>query len=411
MNTLALVAALAAQATEPSGSTATDAGIKGANQLGSTNFVELEAAAGYSTNPRQDIIGSTGSGFGRFSITGVHSTVSARTTTMISALAQENVYTSNGSNFSAHVRAYHTAHVSEHLNVYGTLEGSIDKGGQLDNQILGNPLGPGIPSTPQPIVLLPGQDSLFVRGRTFRVRADGGGSIALSELDSLHLRSGFEYLDSKSALFTTRYTTIPVAFGYDRTLGTRTTVGLEVQYHHTDYSGSRSFWDISPRLTVTRRLAEQTNLSASFGPSFATNKDVTGTQHSTGVAGDLSICSSSERSDFCGTVSLSQQVATAFGTSKSISANIHYSRRLDANQTLRFSVEGNRYSSSRTLVTVNSFSNATYVRGAADYSRRFGSRWYAGATVAARKLVEPGPDPKMDFSGSLFIRYRLGDIG
>lgn len=414
MNTMALVAALAAQATSPSGPTTppTDAGTIGAgNRLGSINFVDLEAAVGYSTNPRQELVGSTGAGFGRFSINGVHSTVSARSTTLISALAQQNVYSRNGSNFSAHVRAYHTAQVSERVNIYGSVEGSIDKGGQLDSQIVGNPLVTGIPATPQPVVLLPGQDSLFVRGRTFRVRADGGASFALSDLDSVHFNTGLEYLDSKSDLFTTHYTTIPASFGYDRTLGTRTTVGFEVQFHHTDYSGSRTFWDISPRLTLTRKLSEQMNLRASVGPSFSTNKDSLGTQHTTGVAGDLSLCSSNERSDFCGTVSLSQQVATVFGSARAVSANIRYSRRLDANQTLRLTVDGSWYSNSRSLVTVNSFSNARYVRGAADYSRKFGNRWYGGATVAARKLIEPGPDPKMDFSGSLFIRYRLGDIG
>jgi hypothetical protein len=30
--------------------------------------------------------------------------------------------------------------------------------------------------------------------------------------------------------------------------------------------------------------------------------------------------------------------------------------------------------------------------------------------VAARKLTEAGPDPDADFSASLFIRYRFGDV-
>jgi hypothetical protein len=414
MSTLALVAALAAQATEPSGTRTppADAATNGvSNQQGTINFVEFEAGAGYSSNPQQDIAGSTGAGFGRFSIHGVHSRVSSRTATSISALAQESIYTRNGSNFSAHVQANHSAQVSERFSIYGSVEGSIDKGGQLDSQIVGNPLVPGVPGTQQPPILLPGQNALFVRGRTYSLRADAGGSLALSTLDSLHFNSGVQYLDSKSGVFTTHYTTIPLSLGYDRRLSSRTSVGGAVQYQHTAYDGPRSFWDVSPRLTIHQALSEQMTLSASFGPSFATNKNGLTTDHSTGLAGDLSLCSLGKHSDFCGTVSLSQQVATAFGTSKSISANINYSRRLDANQTLRFSVDGSWYSSPNSLVTVTSLSNATYVHGAADYSRRFGSRWFGGAAIGARKLTQPGPDPKMEFSGSLFIRYRLGDLG
>jgi hypothetical protein len=35
---------------------------------------------------------------------------------------------------------------------------------------------------------------------------------------------------------------------------------------------------------------------------------------------------------------------------------------------------------------------------------------FAGLDLAARKLTQTGPDPKTDFNGSLFIRYRFGDV-
>ena len=93
-----------------------------------------------------------------------------------------------------------------------------------------------------------------------------------------------------------------------------------------------------------------------------------------------------------------------------MAVGVDYSRRLDADQTIRFSLDGSRYSSPTSFITGQTFSTATYVRAAADYTRRLGNRWFAGATVAARKLTERGPDPKADLSGSLFIRYRLGDL-
>jgi len=416
MSTLALVTALAAQATAPSGSTtppAETATSRGAERPAVTTFVDLEAAAGYSTNPVQQIVGSTGAGFGRFSINAVHSLESPRTSTSISAYAQDIIYSRrNGSEFSADLRANHSARVSEKLSIYGSLDGSIDTGGQLDTRILGVPTVPVVPGIqPPPIVLLPGQDTLFVRGRQYFIRADGGGSLTISTRDSMNFRLGVEHLISKNGGFKTTYTSFPLSFGYDRTLSARTTVGLGVEYQHTAYNGPASFWDVSPRLTVRQRLSERLTLSASVGPSFATTDNGLTKTHSTGLAGNASLCSDTgERTQFCGGVSLNQQSATAFGASRSISANINYSRQLDANQTLRFSIDGSHYASPTLLVTGTSFSNSTYVRGAADYTRRFGGRrWYGGATLSARKLTEPGPDPKMDFSGSLFIRYRLGD--
>ena len=57
-----------------------------------------------------------------------------------------------------------------------------------------------------------------------------------------------------------------------------------------------------------------------------------------------------------------------------------------------------------------SFSRTTYYRAAAAYTRRISDRWFGGVNLAARKLTQAGPDPKTDFSASLFLRYRLGDL-
>jgi hypothetical protein len=62
------------------------------------------------------------------------------------------------------------------------------------------------------------------------------------------------------------------------------------------------------------------------------------------------------------------------------------------------------------VITGRTFSRSNYYRAAADYTRKIGNRWYGGVNVAARKLTEAGQDPDADFSGSLFIRYRFGDV-
>jgi len=417
MNAFALVTALAAQATAPSGSTVppVDAtSSASSSHLGSITFVDLGAAVGYSTNSVQKFGGSTGSAFGRFSINGVHTRVSDRTSTSIAAYVQDTIYARGGrSRISANLRANHFARVSERLSLFGSAEGSVDQGGQLDTQIIGNQVIPIVPGDVQsPIILLPGTDTLFVTGRTYRIQANAGGRLALTTSDSMHFSAGLQHVTSKNGVFDTRYTSVPLTIGYARALGTRTSIGADVAYQRTDYNGPASFWDVSPRLTLRRALSERLSLSASVGPSFGTSDDGVTKRHSTGLAADASLCSVlSQRTNFCGTFSLTQHAATAVGASRSVSAGFTYSRRLDADSTLRFSLNGSRYSRPTVLVTGTSFSHATYVRAAADYSRRISGRWFGGVNVAARKLAQPGPDPKMDFSGSVFIRFRLGDLG
>ena len=62
------------------------------------------------------------------------------------------------------------------------------------------------------------------------------------------------------------------------------------------------------------------------------------------------------------------------------------------------------------VITGSTFSRSNYYRAAADYTRKIGGRLFAGVNVSARKVTEAGLDPDADFSGSLFIRYRFGDV-
>jgi hypothetical protein len=61
-------------------------------------------------------------------------------------------------------------------------------------------------------------------------------------------------------------------------------------------------------------------------------------------------------------------------------------------------------------VAGRTFSSSSYYRAAAGYTRRISDRWFGGVNLAARKLAQSGPDPQADFNGSLFIRYRFGDV-
>src|SRR5262245_49505483 len=108
MSALIVVAVLAAQATGPAGS-ATSENREG-SQPGIANYLDLEAGAGYSSNPFQSLVDDNGAGFGRIGLHAVHTRLSARTSTVLSGFAQSQFYTNNhGSEQSLDLSARHEA--------------------------------------------------------------------------------------------------------------------------------------------------------------------------------------------------------------------------------------------------------------------------------------------------------------
>jgi hypothetical protein len=414
MGALLIISALAAQATAAPSSaplaTATPPGET--SGIGASTYVDLEAGAGYGTNPNLRFGSGTGSGFGRLSANAVHTRVSARTTTVLSAFGQETFYTNHySSGLSLDLSARHSARVTEKLQLFGDVDFAYDKGGQLDTRILGVPNVPLLPGVVQPPQLLaPGGDFLSVSGRQYRASAHFGGQLALSARDYLSASSGIDHSDFKGGGFDTRYTTVPVSVGYDRQISTRTTIGARVSAAFTDYDGPATVSVITPQATVQTALSPRLTFTGAIGVSFASIDDGITTRHSTGLAADASLCSRGDREQFCGRASINQEAATVAGPARNMTVGVDYSRRLDANQTIRFSLDANRYSSPTSFIAAQTFTHASYVRGAADYTRRFGDRLFGGISIAARKLSETGPDPRADISGSVFIRYRLGDL-
>lgn len=380
-----------------------------APQRGVINYVDLQGGVGYSINPRVGNGGSSGAGFGNLSVNGVHARSSARSTTILSGLAQTYFYTRGGSQQSFRLTASHNTRATENLSLSGDLGLSYDKGGRLDtslNGLAGIPFQSGI----NPPLLLPlGSDFLSIGGRTFRANGNVGAQYALSSRDFLNASTGLEYVKF-DGVADSHYIAIPVSLGWDRQISTRTTIGGSVSARFTDYGGPGSFRSIAPALTFQTALSSTVSLRGNIGVSFAESDDGITTSHSTGLTASVTACSRGDRDSFCGRASVDQQAATVAGPARTIDVGVDYSRQLGPDDSIRLSVNATRFSSPVIFTTFPSFSRSFYVRGAADYSRRIGDRLFGGVNVSARKVTRNGPDPRADFSGSLFIRYRLGDL-
>jgi len=414
MSPLLIVAALAAQTSTPAPAPASTESTGPKINPGTSTYVEIEAGAGYSSNPTLAIINDQGSAFGRIALHAVHSRVSARSTTLVSAYAEDVSYTNHhGSQQSLSLSGRHDAAVSEHVRLFGDVAATYSENGQLDTRLLGLPLVPppvpGGTITP-PILIPPNGDFLSVTGREYSFSGHAGGTFALGPHDSFSLTSGAEHVLFRSGAARTAYTTVPVSLAYDRQLSARTTVGARVSAVDTEYDGPASVRSITPQLTARMTLSPQITFEGALGVSFARFDDGLTVRHSTGLSGDARVCGQGETSFFCARVSADEQTATTAGPARSLSAGVDYTQRLDRDQSLSFSLSATRYSSPRSVIIGQTFSDTTYLRASASYSRRFSTRLFGGVDVAARKLTQNGPDPKTDLSASLFIRYRLGDL-
>ena len=199
---------------------------------------------------------------------------------------------------------------------------------------------------------------------------------------------------------------------YDRELNERTSVGSIVTVRQSDYDGPGNVRVITPQVTGRLNLSEQTTLNGAIGISLARIDDGMMITNSTGIAANASMCHAGQNGQFCASVARDQQTSSIGGPVRLTSASLSYGRKIDANQSLQLSVSAARYSPSvRSFVVPLAIGRSTYLNAAASYSRKLGSRWYSGLNVSTRKLYRYGTDPKPDTSGSIFLRYRLGDLG
>jgi hypothetical protein len=416
---IALMATLAAQTAQPTQSSvgnappSTAAEPTKARTLGQSTYVDVEGGVGYSTNPRFAFGSDTGSGTGYVSLHAVHTRISERTTTLLSAYAQETAYTRNyGSSQSLSVSAHHDAAVNERLRLFVDGSAGYDRNGQLDTRIITVPNIPVLPGTPNipPPILLPGNDFLAVTGKHYFLSANAGGRLALNALSSLDFSSGLQRSVFRSAFANTSYWSIPASIGYSRQLSPRADVGGRVAFVYTDYDGPARIWTVTPQLTSSLRLSEQTTFVGAIGLSFASVDDGVMTRHSTGLAASGTLCNQGETSHLCARAAIDQQTATVAGPAKTISVGVDYAQQLDADSSIELSVDGSHYSQPISIVTGQNFSTSSYYRAAAAYTRRFGHRLFGGVNLAARKLDARGPDPEADLNASLFLRYRFGDV-
>lgn len=380
--------------------------------LGVSTFADIEGSVGYSTNPQLQL-NSSGQAFGRISIYAAHARQTARSSTVLSLYGENTTYTGrSGSQQLLRATASHQVAASETLQLFGNASASLDRGGQLGTRFIGAPIAP-VPDTPDTIPTFPGDfaDLSLVGGRTYRLNGQVGAQISLSQRDSMTLRSGATHVVFRGSQSDNDFLSLFAGASFNRRLNERASAGIQVDISRSDYSNNRSSKQINPQLVGSLQLSDRVALTGGVGVSFAENDDGENTERSVGLTFNGSMCSRSERGSFCARVARDHQSDTIAGASKSTTFDASYSHQIDQVQSIQFSIGASRLSNGfSSLVDDSEFGRQTYLRASGAYTRKLGPRLLAGVNVAARSLQRDGPDPKPDVSGSVFVRWRVGDL-
>ena len=372
------------------------------------NFIDFTAGLGYSSNPFLRVVDAEGSFFGRLSARGVHTWRGEHSSTSISGFVEGSTYFNNyGLESLFTLDANHTQQVSEKVSIFGSAGVSGDLSGQLSNRFLNaTPPGPD-PTVPLPPGGVTDPNLFSFTGRQYRVYGQGGASIRTSERGSLTISAGAQrYMYTADVL--NDYTTVFGTVAYDHSLSERTTVGFRLSGEHTEYQNSSDSSSIvSPALTLNTRLSEEWTASGSVGVSFTKVDRGGNNETSTDLALSGSLCRQTLDDRLCANVQRFSQTSSLASILTTDTIGLDWYKKIDEKSSLQLSAGYSHYEDKQT----DELLKTDYFRAGASYDRRINPRFSVGAEVSARAYNQPGPNPDNDYSGSLFLRYRLGDLG
>lgn len=374
-----------------------------------STYIDLNGGLGYSSNSYSGSSGG-GGGFGRISATAVHSVVSNRASTNLSAYVENQTYFSGGGSnqvFDLNGSTRYT--IEPRLDVFASVGLSGDIGGQLFNRFTSVPSAPPTSEAGNPLPPIDVLDPNLIglNRRQYRASANGGFSYKISPRDFVNASVGYQKVFFSSGGSGLDYSTVSGSLGWNRVLSERKTVGLRVTAQRTDYRGGGDSTIISPTVTGTAQLSEGWSLSGAVGLSFVNNNTLGSSERSTNFTANASLCKSLETGSICAAAARASQASVGQSVVTSTTASLSYSRVLGARDTLRLAADYGRSSGDNNVLIAD---RSTYYGAHASYDRKISARLSAGAEGGVRRVTRTGGSTPTDVSGSIFLRYRLGDL-
>ena len=394
-----------------------------ASAFGETrSYLDVTAGVGASSNPSLGF-DSKSSAFGRLSGLGMHQWRSERTTTSLSAYAENTSYLrGNGSTQIFDLRGNVVHAASPTLSIFGNVGFQGDVNGQLSNRFTSaipnfatpTPEQPEQPVLPDQVIL---DDNTFIGlgGRRYRLSSEVGFSLRTSERGSVSLSAGAQRNFSSGNSNVANFNSFFASGSWQLQFNERTSGGLSTNVQYQDYDNGLSSTVVNPLATISHQFTDQIYGTAAVGILFTTQDQLLGgSDSSIDPSFSFKLCKASERERFCGRLSRDARNSLGAVTGSQASslmittlASVDYSRQIDVNQSLQASLTGSR--SSEKSAFGDDF-RTTYLTFLVGYDRKVRQRVAVGAQAGLRKLIQTGPDPKLDVNANAYVRYRLGDI-
>jgi hypothetical protein len=390
---------------------------EGRSETRAVSFLDLEAALGWSSNPNSRF-NAESSVFGRLSAAGTHEWLTEHGSTAINGYVENTTYFRGGygSKQLLDLGARTNQAVSETVTVYGSLGFTADFAGQLSNRLVPVPAQP-VPVDPNnplpPTTYYP--DVFGLSGRSYHVNGNVGAAIRTGPRGTLSVSAGAQHAWFTSLNKEADFTSYFGSLGYSSQISERTSLGGTVFLQHQDFKQGGSNV-VNPMVTMTSQLSESMTANAAAGVIFIDQDRATGGHdHSVTPSFSGSLCNQGETSRFCARVARDAQASLSSSfvggereSAVSTSVGFDYYHRLPGRATIQASLTGVHYDTP-SAINGDKF-RTTYLSAVVGYDRPVGSRLYAGVQGGVRKLFQSGPDPKMDFNASVYVRYRIGDL-
>jgi len=376
----------------------------------STTYLDLTGSLGFSSNPLIRTVDSQSSFLGRASARAVHAWQGERSATSISGFVEGTTYFNNYGFESIFSLNGHTSYqTSETVTVYGSAGVSGDLSGQLSNRFLYVPPLPEVPDTniPPPPPTVENPDIFDFAGRSYHLYAQGGASFQTSTRSHIGLNAGVSRTMYSSSLLD-EYTNVYGSGSYSLTLSELTTIGATLGVSRTEYDNSSDHaTTITPAATIRTQLSETWDLSGSVGVTFASVDRGLTDDSSASLSLQGALCNTTESDRFCARVDRYSAASANSTLITTTSVGIDWFKKLDAVQSIQLSASAVHY----TDEVLNTNRKNNYFRLAASYSRVINDRLSGGVDLGARSVHREGIDPDTDITGTVFVRYRIGDLG
>lgn len=394
-----------------------------ASTFGATrSYLDVTAGVGAASNPSLGF-DSESSAFGRLSGLGMHQWRSERTTTSLSAYAENTSYLrGNGSSQIFDLRGDIVHAASPTLSIFGNVGFQGDKNGQLSNRftnaipdfVTPTPEQPDQPVQPDPVII---DDDSFIGlgGRRYRLSGEAGFSLRTSERSSVTLSAGAQRNFSSGSGNQEDFNSYFATGSWQMQFRERTSGGLSTNVQYQDYDNGLSSTVVNPLATINHQFSDQLQGSASIGLLFTKQEQLLGgSDSSIDPSFSFRLCKTSERDRFCGRVTRDARNSLGAATGSqgsslviSTLASVDYARQIDVNQSIQASLTGSRSSEQR---SIGDDFRTTYLTFLVGYDRKVRQRIAVGVTAGARKVYQTGPNPKIDVNANAYVRYRLGDL-